>query len=58
MDTYLIPVRNEHTGEVRTVEVQSGHDADAQIVALHQLFKQEGWRKATALPPEMRLESA
>jgi hypothetical protein len=49
--TFQIPVRNETTGEVRVVEVQSGHDADAQILALHLLFKQEGWRKATAMRP-------
>ena len=58
MHKYLIPVRNEYTGEVRVVEVESGHDADAQIVALHQLFKQEGWRKATALRPESLAEPA
>lgn len=58
MYTFLIPVRNEHTGEIRLVEVESAHDADAQIVALHQLFKQEGWRKATALRPETRMEIA
>jgi hypothetical protein len=52
----LIPVRNESTGEVRVVEVESVHDADAQIAALHQLFKQEGWRKATALQPEALAE--
>jgi hypothetical protein len=56
--TYLIPVRNEYTGEVRVVEVQSAHDADAQIQALHQLFKQEGWRKATALRPELLADPA
>lgn len=52
MQTFLIPVRNETTGEVRIVEVQSGYDADAQIAALHRLFKEEGWRKARALRPE------
>ena len=58
MHKYLIPVRNESTGEVRIVEVESGFHADAQIQALHQLFQQEGWRKATALRPEVQLESA
>jgi hypothetical protein len=55
---YLIPVRNEATGEVRKVEVESGFHADAQIQALHQLFWQEGWRKATALRPEVQFEPA
>ncbi len=58
MRKYLIPVRNETTGEVKVVEILSGHDADAQVSALLQLFKQEGWRKATALRPEALLESA
>ena len=46
---FVIPVRNEFTGEVRLVEVVSGYYADAQVEALHVLFKREGWRKATAL---------
>lgn len=53
MDTYHIPVRNEHTGEIRIVEILSGYVTDAQIEALQQLFKEEGWRKATALLPEV-----
>lgn len=53
MATYQIPVRNELTGEVRMVEVHTGHVVDAQIAALQRLFKEEGWRKATALFPEI-----
>ena len=57
MYTFQIPVRNETTGEVRVVEVQSRHDADAQILALHLLFRQEGWRKATALRPAFLVQA-
>lgn len=49
---FLVSVRNDCTGEIRTVEVQSTHGADAQVEALHQLFKQEDWRRATAMQPE------
>jgi hypothetical protein len=52
VERYLVPVRNEFTGELRVVEVLSEYSADAQVAALHELFKQEGWRKATALAPE------
>lgn len=52
MQTFQVPVRNEFTGEIRVVEVLSGHVADAQIAALERVFKEEGWRKATALLPE------
>ncbi len=58
MHKFLIPVRNEATGELRIVEVLSAYHADAQVEALHQLFRQEGWRKATALMPERQLEIA
>ena len=53
----MIPVRNEVTGEVRVVEVSSGHAVDAQVSALHLLFRLEGWRKAIALPPESQMEA-
>lgn len=53
LHTYLVPVRNEDTGEVRIVEVLSGYAVDAQVEALQQLFKHEGWRKATALLPDV-----
>ena len=52
MQNYRVQVRNEHTGEVRIVEILSGHGADAQTAALQQLFRQEGWRKAVAFKPE------
>lgn len=58
MRNYLIPVRNDSTGEVRIVEVQSGFDIDAQVTALHRLFKQDGWRRATALQPVSEPELA
>jgi hypothetical protein len=50
--TYDIQVRNEATGEIRVVEVQSEFDVDAQVAALHRLFHEEGWRRATAMKPE------
>lgn len=58
MQKFLIPVRNEFTGEVRVIEVQSGYETDAQVEALHRLFKQHGWCKATALRCEEWAESA
>jgi hypothetical protein len=45
---YQVPVRNDDTGEVRVVEVSSAYEVDAQVEALQQLFKQDGWRKCTA----------
>lgn len=50
-DTYLVPVRNELTTEVRVVEVDCCHPADAQVQALSLLFHQLGWRKSCALDP-------
>ena len=58
METYHVPVRNEHTGEIRIVEILSGYVTDAQIEALQRLFKEEGWRKATALLPDMGSNTA
>ena len=54
---FLVPVRNEFTGEVRVVPVTSNYDADAQIEALHRLFHLEGWSKATALAPEREAQA-
>jgi hypothetical protein len=45
---YQVPVRNDDTGEVRVVEVSSTYEVDAQVEALQQLFKRDGWRKCTA----------
>ncbi len=56
MHSFQVPVRNEHTGEIRVVEILSGHVADAQIEALERLFHQEGWRKAVALRPEWQMQ--
>jgi hypothetical protein len=58
VQSYRVPVRNEHTGEVRVVEICSGYGTDAQIEALQTLFRQEGWRKAVALQPEWSLDEA
>ncbi len=46
---YSVTVRNEHTGEMRVVEVSSSFHTDAQIEALMILFHEEGWNKARAL---------
>lgn len=54
---YFVPVRNEATGEVRIVEVVSSFGPDAQVEALQHVFKSEGWRKATALPPAFQAEA-
>jgi hypothetical protein len=58
VDNFTVVVRNEFTGEVRTIEVQSEYYRDAQIAALVQLFRVDGWRKATALVPEQSSEAA
>jgi len=50
---FAIPIRNEQTGEIRVVEIMCGFHVQAQVEALHHLFKQEGWRKATALQAEV-----
>lgn len=55
MQSYRVPVRNEHTGEIRVVEILSGYEVDAQTAALQQLFRQEGWRKAVAMKPEWNM---
>ncbi len=60
MDSFQIPVRNERTGEIRLIGVAKSHEIDAQIEALQTVFKQEGWRKATALravEPDSQLET-
>ena len=53
---YQVTVRNEVTGEVRTLEVSSSHATDAQITALQRLFKEDGWRRAKAMPALAVLE--
>lgn len=53
MHSFQVPVRNEHTGEIRVIEILSGHETDAQIEALERLFREEGWRKAVALAPQL-----
>lgn len=58
MTEFFVPVRNEFTGEVRVVPVLSDYHADAQVEALHTVFRTEGWSKATALLPEVRVDAA
>jgi hypothetical protein len=58
LHTYLIPVRNEFTGEERIVEIESAYDVDAQIAALRAVFDEHGWRKATAMLPQPATETA
>jgi hypothetical protein len=58
LDVFTVPVRNEFTGEVRVIEVHEEYFRDAQVAALVQLFREEGWRKATALVPESSSEAA
>jgi hypothetical protein len=50
---YDVRVRNELTGEVTTVSLQSNCWEEAQVAALVKLFKSQGWRKAVALQPEL-----
>lgn len=56
--TYLVPVRNELTTEVRVVEVVCHHPADAQMEALSRLFHELGWRKTCALDPYLNSSEA
>lgn len=58
MQTYLVPVRNELTSEVRVVEVCCGYHADAQVEALSRVFHELGWRKSRALDPYLRSDEA
>jgi len=55
---FLVPVRNEFTGEVRIVPICCAYDKDAQVEALRELFLREGWRKATALEPQLGVASS
>lgn len=48
---FSVSVRNDLTGEVRTIVVPCDFPADAQIRALHALFHSDGWRRATAQVP-------
>ncbi|MGH2442813.1 MAG: hypothetical protein ACRDFX_06580 [Chloroflexota bacterium] len=43
---------------MRVVDIESSFHKDAQISALHRVFTQEGWRKATALNAEIDTEPA
>jgi hypothetical protein len=56
LEIYQVPVRNEATGEVRMIAVLSISAGEAQIAALKLLFREEGWRKATALVPQTAAE--
>lgn len=50
VNTFIVAVRNELTGEIRHVEIVCDYDKDAQVLALVSMFRQQAWRKATALP--------
>ena len=50
---YEVIIRNELTGEELTVTRLSYCAQDAQIEALVQAFKNQGWRKAVAFPVEL-----
>jgi len=56
LEIYQVPVRNEATGETRMIAVLSINAGEAQITALKLLFREEGWRKATALVPHTAVE--
>lgn len=52
METYDILVRNEMTGEMATITVESSNNHDAQVEALVQCLRAHGWRRATAFCPD------
>ena len=54
MEIFDVTVRNELTGEVATLSIETSIAAEAQVDALVQLFDTRGWRKATALEPVCR----
>jgi len=58
VQVFSVSVRNELTAEIRTVAVPAEFAADAQIAALHMLFREEGWRKATAEIPAEKADAA
>lgn len=54
MQLFDVVVRNEHTGEMVTLSIESSVGAEAQVQALTELFHTRGWNKATALSPVAR----
>lgn len=48
MESYIVAVRNELTGEIRSLEILALFQVDAQVEALTYMFRTEGWRKAVA----------
>ena len=48
MEEYSVLIRNEVTGETTVVWVSSLSTKDAQVGALTQVFRQQGWRQARA----------
>jgi hypothetical protein len=48
MEEYSVTVLNELTGETTIVLISSLSAKDAQVQALTRVFRQEGWRKASA----------
>jgi hypothetical protein len=52
MEEYSVTVLNELTGETTIVLIASVSAKDAQVLALTQVFREEGWRKASARVPQ------
>ncbi|HEX6508581.1 MAG TPA: hypothetical protein VF221_13210 [Chloroflexota bacterium] len=57
MFEYQIPVRNDDTGEIQVVEVLCTYEVDAQVEALQQLFRTNGWHRCTALRAEEQAQA-
>jgi hypothetical protein len=48
---YLVIVTNDQTGAVQTLRLRSTGETDAQVEALHAMFRARGWRHCTASLP-------
>lgn len=61
MEEYSVLICNELTGETTVKWVASVSAKDAQVEALTQVFRQQGWRKASAFesqPSALEVRSA
>jgi hypothetical protein len=58
MEEYNVLVRNDLTGETRVVSVEALSAKDAQVEALTQCFRRDGWRVVSASEPESRAVEA
>ena len=58
MEEYSVPVQNDLTGEVTTVQIECLSAKDAQIQALSVVFRRDGWRRASALEPQRTVAEA